>query len=68
MKKKTINLKKLTFDRETLIILSQNEAQRVLAGDGEMDALGPRKTFACPPPFNAPPYFYPDTGVYECIG
>lgn len=56
--------KKLVLKKYNLIQLNPDVMQAVRAGDEVL--VAPRETYLCAPPYNAPPYFYPNTRN-ECV-
>lgn len=64
MKKSNKTTQKLVLKKMSLICLDQEGMTQVQAGDDL--AVAPGETYLCAPPFNAPPYFYPNTRN-ECV-
>lgn len=57
MKKASKFARKLVLKKQNLVLLNANASKLILAGD---DTIPQKNSYACVPPFNAPPYFYPD--------
>ncbi|RKE52421.1 hypothetical protein DFQ12_2657 [Sphingobacterium detergens] len=58
MKKASKFAVKLDIKKKYITLLTSQASNSVLAGDDETGTR--RNSYNCIPPFNAPPYFYPD--------
>lgn len=58
MKKAFKFASKLNLEKSTIILLSPEQQNKVVAGD---ELTTRPYSYVCPPPFNAPPYFDPKT-------